>query len=375
MTEAEFPEGNAIVYCEGAFGTTNGKTAHGLVRRSKRYRVLSVVDSKSAGVDAGTVLDGRPAGIPVAPDIVTAYRSALEDENEPTHLVVGLAPDGGRLDSAARSDIRRAIRLGLDIDCGLHDFLSDDPDMVELAQAHGVVLRDVRKPPPRSELHFFTGKIEQVTSFTVAVLGTDSAVGKRTTAWMLVDAFEAAGISAELIGTGQTAWLQGARYGIILDSLVNDFVAGEIEHAVWSAWKGRRPDVIVVEGQGSLMNPAYPGGYEILAAARPDVVILQHAPARVEYDGFPGHRLHPLKQQIEAIELISDRPVVAITVNHEGIPDDDLPATCQAITDQTLLPAVDVLGEGADGLVRQLVPRILHKATVDPRSNASVSHA
>jgi uncharacterized NAD-dependent epimerase/dehydratase family protein len=375
MTEPDLPEGHAIVYCEGFFGTTNGKTAHGLVRRSKRYRVLSVVDSRHAGEDAGTILDGRPAGIPVEPDIVTAYRGALEREDEPTHLVVGLAPDGGRLDSAARADIRRAIRLGLNIDCGLHDFLSEDPDMVALADAHGVVLRDVRKPPPRSDLHFFTGKIEQVTSFTVAVLGTDSAVGKRTTAWLLVDAFEAAGMSAELIGTGQTAWLQGARYGIILDSLVNDFVAGEIEHAVWAAWDGRRPDVIVVEGQGSLMNPAYPGGYEILAAARPDVVILQHAPARHEYDGFPGHRLHGLRQQIDAIELISDRPVVAITVNHEGIPRSEVPAACQAITDQTMLPAIDVLTDGAAGLVRLLVPRILHKASVDPRSHASVSHA
>jgi uncharacterized NAD-dependent epimerase/dehydratase family protein len=375
MTEPGFPEGNAIVYCEGAFGTTNGKTAHGLVRRSKRYRVLSVVDSTHAGEDAGTVLDGGPAVIPVEPDIVTAYRSALEHENEPTHLVVGLAPDGGRLDAAARSDIRRAIRLGLNIDCGLHDFLSDDPDMVSLADAHGVVLRDVRKPPPRSELHFFTGKIEHVTSFTVAVLGTDSAVGKRTTAWLLVDALEAAGISAEMIGTGQTAWLQGARYGIILDSLVNDFVAGEIEHALWSAWNDRRPDVIVVEGQGSLMNPAYPGGFEILAAARPEVVILQHAPARVEYDGFPGHRLHGLRQQIDAIELVSDKPVVAITVNHEGIPHSDIPAACRAITDQTLLPAIDVLTEGAAGLVRLLVPRILHKASVKSRSQAGVSHA
>lgn len=375
MTESGFPEGNAIVYCEGAFGTTNGKTAHGLVRRSKRYRVLSIVDSKRAGEDAGSVLDGRPAGIPVEPDIVTAYRSALEHETEPSHLVVGLAPDGGRLDSAARSDIRRAIRLGLHIDCGLHDFLSEDSDMVALADAHGVVLRDVRKPPPRSELHFFSGKIEQVTSFTVAVLGTDSAVGKRTTAWLLVDALEAAGMSAEMIGTGQTAWLQGARYGIILDSLVNDFVAGEIEHAVWSAWDARRPDVIVVEGQGSLMNPAYPGGFEILAAARPDVVVLQHAPARQEYDGFPGHRLHGLRQQIDAIELISDRPVVAITVNHEGIQRTEIPAACQAITDQTMLPAFDVLTEGAEGLVRLLVPRILHKASVDPRANASVGHA
>ncbi len=127
------------------------------------------------------------------------------------------------------------------------------------------------------------------------------------------------GHSAELIGTGQTAWMQGARYSIVLDSLINDFVAGEIEHAVCRAWNEQRPDVIVIEGQGSLMNPAYPGGFEIMAAGRPDVIVLQHAPARKEYDGFPGYPLHPLGQQIQAIEMISGKPVVAITVNHENL--------------------------------------------------------
>jgi uncharacterized NAD-dependent epimerase/dehydratase family protein len=251
--------------------------------------------------------------------------------------------------------------MGLNVDCGLHDFLSEDPEMVDLADAHGVVIRDVRKPPPRDELHFFSGKIAEVDSLKVAVLGTDSAVGKRTTAWILVDALRDAGLSAELIGTGQTAWMQGTRYGIVLDSLVNDFVAGEIEHAVWSAWNEASPDVIVLEGQGSLMNPAYPGGHEILAAGRPDVVILQHAPSRREYDGFPGHRIHGLQRQIDAVEIISGKPVVAITVNHEGIPAGEIPAVCRAITEETLLPTIDVLRDGADRLVRILNARLTRR--------------
>jgi len=345
-------DGDAIVYCEGAFGTTNGKTAHGLVRRSRRYRVMSVVDSHHAGEDAGEVLDGRPCGIPIHRDILTAYRSALEEEREPKHFVIGLAPDGGRLTDESRSDIRRAIRLGLNVDCGLHDYLSEDPEFAEFAEDHGVTIRDVRKPPSVESLHFFTGKIAEVTSYKVAVLGTDSAVGKRTTAWLLVDALAADGVSAELVGTGQTAWLQGSRYGIILDSLVNDFVAGEIEHAVWTAWSEASPDVIVLEGQGSLMNPAYPGGFELLAAGRPDVVVLQHAPARVEYDGFPGHPMHPIQRQIQAIELISDRPVVAITLNHENIDPQSIDRVCDELSAETGLPVFDVLTQGADGLAR-----------------------
>ena len=359
-TNQPFPEGNAIVYCEGAFGTTNGKTAHGLIRRSRRYKVLAVVDSVQAEKDAGEVLDGRFAGIPIEKDVMSAYRNALAADLEPTHLVVGLAPDGGRLDPAARSDIRRAIRLSLNVDSGLHDYLSDDVEIAAVAEDYGVTLRDVRKPPSLSKMHFFSGKITEVESFKVAVLGTDSAVGKRTTAWMLVDALAELGLKSELVGTGQTAWLQGARYGIVLDSLVNDFVAGEIEHAVWTAWTERLPEVIVLEGQGSLMNPAYPGGYELLAAGRPDVVVLQHAPARKEYDGFPGHRLHSLDHQIKAIEVVSGRPVVAITINHEDLAKSEIEATCDEISREIGLPVFDVLTHGADKLARRihgLMPR------------------
>lgn len=343
-------DGNAVVYCEGAFNTPNGKTAHGLVRFTERYRVLSVVDSRYAGSDAGEVLDGVARGIPVLDSIDGAVRAASGSRAVATHLVVGLAPDGGRLDAGARKDVKYAIELGLNVDCGLHDFLTEDPEISALAAERGLTLRDIRKPPPRGELHFFSGKIEDVDSCKIALLGTDSAVGKRTTAWILIHALRAAGHSAELVGTGQTAWLQGARYGILLDSLINDFVSGEIEHAVWSAWNEMRAEVIVIEGQGSLMNPAYPGGFEILAAGRPDAVVLQHAPARRDYDGFPGYPIHPLERQIRAIEVVSDRPVVAIAVNHEGLDADRITEVCEEITRETGLPAFDVLLGGAGGL-------------------------
>lgn len=351
-----FPEGNAIIYCEGMFATTNGKTAHGLVRRTERYRVLSVVDSHNTGKDAGMILEGRPRGIPIYADIQQAVSAAKTTNHVASHLVIGLAPDGGRLSPEARNDVVKAIQLGLHVDSGLHDFLSEDGEIARLAKEHGVRIRDVRKTPPRQDLHFFTGKIEEVTSLKVALLGTDSAIGKRTTAWVLVDTLRAAGYSSELIGTGQTAWMQGARYSIILDSLINDFVSGEIEHAVWTAWNEQRPHVIIIEGQGSLMNPAYPGGFEILAAGRPDVVILQHAPARKEYDGFPGYLLHPIEKQIQAIELLSGKPVVAITINHEDMDEQSVNAVCAEIAKMTGLPACDVLLSGGEPMVNALRP-------------------
>jgi uncharacterized NAD-dependent epimerase/dehydratase family protein len=351
-----FPEGQAIVYCEGAFGTTNGKTAHGLVRRSERYRVLSVVDSHQAGRDAGDVLDDRPAGIPVLDSLATALSRARRRREAATHFVIGLAPDGGRLSREARAVVVEAIRSNLHVDSGLHDFLSEDPQIARLAEASNVQVRDVRRPPDRNRLHFFSGKIAEVESLRIALLGTDSAVGKRTTAWMVVDALRSSGRTAELIGTGQTSWMQGARYGIILDSLVNDFVSGEIEHVIWRCWKERSPEVMVLEGQGSLMNPAYPGGMELLAAGRPHMVVLQHAPARTHYDGFPSHPLHPLEKQIQAIETLTEKRVVAVTINHEGMTPTQARDACARIRRSTGLPAVDVLLDGPSELISALQP-------------------
>lgn len=350
---------NAIVYCAGAFNTPNGKTAHGLVRFTERYKVLAVIDPNYAGKDARWVLDGVMTGIPIVSDLSEAMATA-QLHGEAEVLVIGLAPDGGRLPDDAREVVKQAVAEGLHIDSGLHDFLSDDPVIASLAREKNVRIRDIRKPPERKDLHFFSGKIEDVDSLKLAVLGTDSAIGKRTTAWIIVHGLRQAGLKAELIGTGQTAWMQGAKYSIILDSLINDFVSGEIEHAVHEAWKNEKPDVIVLEGQGSLMNPAYPGGFELLAAGRPEYVILQHAPKRLEYDGFPGYILHPLDHQIKAIEFISGRKVIAVTVNHEGMEPGEIPHACQEISHQTGLPAFDVLHDGPEGLM-QTIKHLLRK--------------
>ncbi|MEJ2720030.1 MAG: NAD-dependent epimerase/dehydratase family protein, partial [bacterium] len=148
---------------------------------------------------------------------------------------------------------------------------------------------------------------------------------------------------------------QGARYSIMMDTLINDFLTGEIEHAVVRAWEEQQPDAIVIEGQGSLLNPAYPGGYEILAAARPDVVVLQHAPARRDYDGFPGYPIQPLPRQIAAVEMIGEKPVVAVTINHEEIDPREIPRVCDIIERTTGLPTVDVLTQGPERLTEVLI--------------------
>lgn len=341
-------DGTAIVYCDGAFGTPNGKTANGLVRYTARYQVLGVIDSTLAGRDAGEILDGARANIPIFASLSEALASLA---SRPDYFVIGLAPDGGQLPSTARAAVCAAITAGLHVDSGLHQFLGDDPEFAALAAAHQVRIRDVRRPPDRSQLHFFSGKIDQVRAPRLAVLGTDSAIGKRTTTVRLNQALNAAGIRSEMIGTGQTSWLQGVRYGLLLDSLINDFVTGEIEHAIYEAWINEHPEVILLEGQGSLAHPAYPGGFELIGAGRVDGVILQHAPSRRVYDGFDNYPMGSLDREIQLIELLAQRPVIALTINHENMTREEVESTVAAYEQRYQRPTVDVLWHGCDKLV------------------------
>jgi len=344
-------DGTAIVYCEGALGTPVGKTANGLVRYTARYQVVGVIDSTQAGRDAGTVLDGTPVGIPVFGSLAAAIAALA---TRPDYLVIGLAPDGGQLPEEARATVREAIQSGLRIDSGLHQFLGEDPEFAALARESGVAIRDVRRPPPRDQLHFFTGKIDEVTALKIAVLGTDSAIGKRTTTVRLQQALQAAGIRCEMIGTGQTSWLQGVRYGLLLDSLINDFVTGEIEHAIYEAFRNEQPEVILLEGQGSIAHPAYPGGFELIAGGRVDGIILQHAPARTAYDGFEQYPMGSLDREIQLLELLAEKPVLALTLNHERMSREEVEATVLNYEARYQRPTADILWHGCGKLVARI---------------------
>ncbi|HXH28831.1 MAG TPA: DUF1611 domain-containing protein [Candidatus Polarisedimenticolia bacterium] len=344
-------EGTAVVLCEGAFGTSDGKTAHGLVRHTTRYEVLAVIDSRCAGEDAGTIIDGSPCGIPVVRDLDQAIAVA---GRTPDYLVVGVATHGGVLPASCRPIVRGALEHGLNVDSGLHELLGDDQEFVALARTTGARIRDVRRTPPRAAMHPFTGGISGVRALRIAVLGTDSGVGKRTTAVRLVQGLNAAGARALMIGTGQTAWMQGTRYGLILDSLVNDFVSGEIEHQICLADREQAPDAIVIEGQGCLTNPAYPGGFEILAGGRPQAIVLQHAPARTHYDGFPEFPLAGVDREMAILALLSPAPVVAVTLNHEGLTPAEVERHAAELGARLRVPCCDPLLHGVEPVLAEL---------------------
>ena len=268
----------AIVYCEANFGAVDGKTANGLVRHSERYEILSVIDSAQAGLDAGVVLDGdaqRHPDLPATWPTPSAWPAAC-----PTPSSSAWRPPSGMLSIHERSVVLEAIELGMNIVNGLHEFLNDDPSLAAAAAASGVEILDVRRPRAKKDLRMFSGRIDEVTCPRIAVLGTDGAIGKRTTATILTKALNDRGIKAVMVGTGQTGLIQGARYGVALDAIPSQFCSGEMESAVVEAFEGEDPDVIIIEGQGALSHPAYLTSTFILRGSRPDAVILQHAPGR-----------------------------------------------------------------------------------------------
>ena len=341
-------DGSALIFCEGALGAPCGKTANGLVRFTERYKIIGVIDSQYAGRDAGEVLDGRPNGIPIFSSLPEALQSLPE---KPRYLVIGLAPDGGNLPEHCRPAVANALRHGINVDSGLHVFLSEDEEFIHAAEEGGAQIRDVRKPPPRDKLRFWSGKISEVKSFKAALLGTDSGIGKRTTAVILNRALKESGIASALVGTGQTAWMQGVSHGMILDSTVNDFVTGELEHAVWSAWNDLQPKVIIIEGQGCLTHPAYPGGFEIIAACRPDAIILQHAPMRKHYDGFPDLPLAGIEKEMEILRVLTPAPIIAIALNHEGMDSAQIEQTIAEYERKYGIPCCDPLSTNTQKLI------------------------
>jgi uncharacterized NAD-dependent epimerase/dehydratase family protein len=228
----------AIVYCEANFGEQDGKTANGLVRHSERYEILAVLDSTRSGLDAGEVLGAKPNGIPIFADLDEALDHLGRAGHHVDTFIFGVAPTSGLLSLDERALMMRAMERGMGLVNGLHEFLTEDAEFVAVALASGVAIHDVRKPKAKKDLHMFSGRIAEVACPRIAVLGTDSAIGKRTTATILTQALNDRGINAVLVGTGQTGLIQGARYGIALDAIPCQFCSGEMENAVVEAWEG-----------------------------------------------------------------------------------------------------------------------------------------
>lgn len=331
---------SAVIYCEGNFGQIDGKTANGLVRYSQAYRILSVIDTRLKGQDSGQVLDNVSNAIPIVEDLEAAV---TRQSDIPDTLIYGIAPSTGKMSATDREVVLDAISLGMNIVVGLHEYLGDDPEISSAAKAANVKIRDIRKPQPIKDMRLFDGSVSEVKAIRIAVLGTDCAIGKRTTATILARELNASGIKTILVSTGQTGLMQGAKYGIAMDAVPPQFCCGELERVIVAASHSDDPDVILIEGQGALSHPAFCTSAFILRGSQPNAVILQHAPKRAHRCDFPSMPMPLLKSEITLIEAFADTRVIGITLNHEAMTGTDVIRAIDSLSRDLSIPVTDAL--------------------------------
>jgi len=317
-----------------------GKTMRGVLRY-RREDVVAILDSTR---DDGDLEDGIPVVRSVA--AAAAY--------DPNTALVGVATQGGRFPPAWLDLLRECVEQGLSIENGLHVFLADDPELAELARARGVELRDLRKPPP--DLSTATGANLAVPATIVLTVGSDCAIGKMTVSLELDREARSRGVRSVFVPTGQTG-IAIAGWGIAVDAVVADFIAGAAEQLVVEAHE-RGGELLWVEGQGSLVNPVYSGvTLGLFHGSAPHLLVLCHEAGREEIEGCGGgpHPIPPLRELVDLHERLSltarRAKVVAVALNTRRLDDAGAREAIAAAEAETGLPADDPVRFGAARLV------------------------
>jgi uncharacterized NAD-dependent epimerase/dehydratase family protein len=337
-----------VILTEGHLGIFSAKTATSMMRY-RPQEVVAVLDSRFAGQTAREAL-----GVPCDAPVVATLEVALS--LQPTALLIGIAPQGGQLPADWRAIIHAALEAGLDVVSGLHVFLADDPELAAAARARGRQLIDLRRPPEGQPIAH--ARARNTRALRVLTVGSDCNAGKMVTALEITGAALAAGRAARFIATGQTGMLV-AGSGITIDRVPGDFMAGFVEEMVLQSGDA---DAIVVEGQGSLIHPAYSGvTAALLHGALPDAMVLCHVPGRQTLRN-QEQPIPPLPELIAWYEAFL-RPlhpgrVVAVALNGSGLTDDGIQTAVRAAEAETGLPAADPIRHGAVRLWEACAARI-----------------
>ncbi len=339
-----------LILAEGRSGDPHyGKTARGVIRYGP-HPTVAVLDSTRAG----EALDGIP--------VVATVEEALPFE--PTTALVGVATQGGRFPPAWRELLKDSIAAGLDLENGLHQFLGDDAELVELAASRGVELRDLRRPP--SGLDVPTGENLQIPARIALTVGSDCAIGKKTVALELDLEARRRGLRSVFVPTGQTG-IAIAGWGIAVDAVVSDFLAGAAERLVVEGHR-RGGELLFVEGQGSLSHPAYSGvTLGLIHGSAPHAFVLCHRAGATEIEGYPGHPLPSLPELVDLHERVALplRParVACIALNTAHLDEEAARAEIAAVADETGLPADDPVRFGAAALVDAVLEAVPSQAS------------
>lgn len=338
-------------------GPFSCKTAIALIRYGQD-RVVAAVDRSKEPGDASRHIGPLGEGIPV----VRTMREAMD--HAPEAVVFGWAPEGGGLPAHDREEILLALRSGLDVISGLHVFLGDDPELRDAAEAGGAKITDLRRPPPRRRL--MDGSVAAKSSPVVLVTGTDCSTGKMTVAVELAREARRRGLDAAFVATGQGGILIGCDAGAPVDAITGDFMAGEVEAMVREVDE-RRPDLILVEGQGALSHPAYGAvSLAIHQGCWPDAMVMCHDPSREHYKAFDGLPVRPRIPHLGGEIALAERVLLNTSMGEVAAvglmtSTQDPAAEERAASEiwETMgLPAANALREGPGGILEAVLGRL-----------------
>jgi uncharacterized NAD-dependent epimerase/dehydratase family protein len=329
-----------LILAEGKSADTHyGKTMRGILRYAPET-VVAILDSERAGE--------THEGFPVVGSVNDALCFS------PDVATVGVATQGGRFPPHWLELIRSCVAKGLDVENGLHVFLSDDPELSELARRHGAELRDLRKPP--EGLSTATGANLDVPAKIVLTVGSDCAIGKMTVSCELDAEARRRGLASLMVPTGQTG-MAIAGWGIAVDAVVSDFLAGAAE---WLVVEGHRRggELLWVEGQGAILHPLYSGvTLGLLHGSAPHAYVLCHEAGRVnmEVDDARPYPIPPLRELIDLYEAIAlpqrRAKVAAVALNTRELSEEEAQAAIAATEAETGLATDDPVRSGGTKLV------------------------
>lgn len=328
-----------LILTEGHTNPHTAKTASCLIRYC-RDEVVALLDSTQRGKTTQDLL-GVGDNLPVV--------GSLDEAPSAKTLLLGIAPPGGKIPQPWRKIILEAISRGMAIVSGLHDFLSEDPEFVAAASRHQVTLTDVRKNQER-DVARRKGLDERC--LRVLTVGHDCSVGKMVAAVELTNALKGRGKRAKFIATGQTGIMVSGD-GCPIDRVIADFVSGAVEKMVLAH---QHHEILVVEGQGSLIHPSYSGvTLSLLHGSFPHAMIFVYEIGREVVTGVEHVRIPPLQRMIEINEMMASverpAPVIGIAMNSRRVSAAEAEAERQRVRAETGLPVCDLIRHGADELV------------------------
>ena len=336
------------ILVEGKFNSRESKTANAILRYEPDSAV-ALIDSVNSGKTAQDVI-GYGGETPVC----TTLSEALDFT--PNTLLIGIAPMGGMLPEEWRGMVLQAIESGLDIVNGLHSFIGDDAEFKQAADKHNVNILDLRRPP--SDLSVSTDRWREREAYVLLTVGTDVAIGKMTTLLQLLDFLNDQSLNNAFIATGQTGLLF-SDYGVCVDAVVSDFIAGSIESEIMAIEKDN--DLLLIEGQGSLFHQGFSGvTLGLIHGSMPDGLIICHEPSRKLNDY--GTEMPSLTDAIEMHEAVmkpfKEVELIGVSLYTSELNEDEALSAIEAAEAETGLPADDPVRFGSDKLGKAIMTAV-----------------